>query len=273
MKHLSLLFSGICCLLLLVGCELVTSEPKRDVYYIGVAETYSMDNCLLEDETIYAPELDMCDEDAVLVKETFSSRGYDSFTSVGSNDTDREIICDSDGSAKVAEAMEKALAEAAALADDDDLTIFFYSGHGLNASYPLVLSTGTQGSEGEQLYSLYGAKTLMKKLEQIPGDKLVLIDSCFSGGFVDAAEPSGSALDKLFSDKAHGIYALTSSTGSQKSYSSVQYGLGWFTYYLCAELDAHKDIALSALHDLVRYHTDAYQTATTNSSVPADLML
>ena len=135
----------------------------------------------------------------------------------------------------------------------------------------MVLSTGTQNSDGKQLYSRYSADTLLERLKRISGDKLVLIDSCFSGGFVDAAEPSGSALDKLFSDKAHGIYALTASSGSQESKAGSPNSV--FTYYLCAELDAHKDIALSALHDLVRYHTDANQTATTNSSVPADLML
>jgi hypothetical protein len=61
-------------------------------------------------------------------------------------------------------------------ADDNDVSIFYYSGHGskaLNSEYLLVYG----GSISDLV--------LDEKLDSIKGRVIVILDSCYSGGFVD----------------------------------------------------------------------------------------
>lgn len=286
--------------LLLTGCEFTESEPTRNVHFIGIGLSYNeyvsgknTDGVAVpEGGNLYAAgdELTACTNDVTNVYTQFASRGYDSFTSYsGSGDDSQSLtyITDEDTTQGLDsyDRCISALETVAATASDSDLTIFYYSGHGWSGG-SLALSIGaetvdllnTTTTTNEPTTYLVGTlldiEDLLTYLSAIPGDKLVLVDSCYSGSLVtDWADDTSEGIERFFAD--HGdsnIYILTASSDSEKSYASSTGS--YFTNALVAELAAHSEITFSELYSNVKSDTSyKLQTATTNSSLPLDLVL
>ncbi|MFA6733015.1 MAG: caspase family protein, partial [Sphaerochaeta sp.] len=73
-------------------------------------------------------------------------------------------------------------------AKSNDLTILTYSGHGFNPSGELILAHTKTVTELDELK--LSPTTLLTWMSEIPGKKLVILDSCFSGHFVDQSSSS-----------------------------------------------------------------------------------
>lgn len=156
--------------------------------------------------------------------------------------------------------------------DDKDIVIFSYSGHGWSntnekhAKGDLVLSI-VNSAQGQ--YDTLSLKRLKAVLDSINGNKIVLLDSCFSGTFLDWCEPSeGIAGTDVFRDGAtrylegtgfaatvyfplppkknetNKIWAISATTRDQVSFDaspysadgSIQSHFGCLSYYLLEAL-------------------------------------
>ncbi len=96
-------------------------------------------------------------------------------------------------------------------ADEDDVTVFYYSGHGAKSGLAGVDYNTTTGS------GVYSFSLLQSALSQVPGKVIVLLDSCQSGGLIGK---SASGADG-FTDNAIAAFSGSSSSGlSSKAITS-----------------------------------------------------
>jgi hypothetical protein len=124
-------------------------------------------------------------------------------------------------------------------ATENDVSLFFYSGHG--SSGGSIVGTDYYGLSPSNLRAL---------LDTIPGTKIVILDSCHSGGMIGKGSETGgspaafnSAVISAFSAynrgdndlASNGYIVLTASSGSQLSQSlgdgTIYFGA--FTYGVC----------------------------------------
>ena len=183
------------------------------------------------------PYNDLTMMNAALSLSTIDGQGYSSIT------------------AKKDRTRAQILADIASLAsqpiDANDVTLFYYSGHGARAS-STESGTGLVGVDG----TLLNVPTLKSALDNIPGRVIVVLDSCYSGMFIGkSAGITQTAADTGFNDTVVNAFkgsatfvkkGLTTTnysviTASRKDETSVSVGfsnngspvyVGLATYYL-----------------------------------------
>jgi hypothetical protein len=165
------------------------------------------------------------------------------------------------------------LSDIAALAsqpiDANDVTLFYYSGHGARTSASET-GTGLVGVDG----TLLNVPTLKSALDSIPGRVIVILDSCYSGMFISKSAGLTGA-DTGFNDAVLNAFrgntgivkkALTTTnysviTASRKDETSVSVGfssngspvyVGLATYYL----------AMGAGYDILNPASSAFGSDT-----------
>lgn len=173
-----------------------------------------------------------------------------------------------DGTLGTPEALGAAIADAFSPADEDDLSILYLCTHG-------VLSSADDG----QVYLLLGdgqtesplsSKALYGLFSGIQGEKLLILDACYSGALIGRGQPAALP-DKPFDDPGllspflldTSMHVLTSAGGSESSWyydseglssgavsyfaSALSSGLG---LYGSAEADLNGDgqVSLAELH-------------------------
>ncbi|MBQ7886392.1 MAG: CHAT domain-containing protein [Clostridia bacterium] len=177
-----------------------------------------------------------------------------------------------DGTIGTVDALGAAITDAFSQADEDDLSILYLCTHG-------VLSSADDG----QVYLLLGdgqtesplsAAALYDLIRELQGEKLLILDACYSGALIGRGQPQigqlpGSRkaepalLSPFLMDSS--VHVLTSSSGSESSWyydseglssgavsyfaSALSSGLGLYGY---AEADLSGDGAVS-LSELHRY--------------------
>lgn len=172
-----------------------------------------------------------------------------------------------DGTIGTVEALAAAIDSAFGLAAEDDLSILYLCTHGVFSS-----------SDDQQVYLLLGdgntetplsADQLYELIAPIQGDKLLILDACYSGALIGRGMPeqfllaSGHAPSALLLDSS--IHVLTSASGEESSWyydaeglstgavsyfaSALSSGLG---LYGAAEADLSGDGSVS-LEELHRY--------------------
>ncbi|MBR4039145.1 MAG: CHAT domain-containing protein [Clostridia bacterium] len=175
-----------------------------------------------------------------------------------------------DGTIGTADALGHAVTDAFCDADEDDLSILYLCTHGVLSSSDdgqvyLLLGDGQTESplSGAQLYAL---------IKEIQGEKLLILDACYSGALIgrgqpktdppsDSRPPQPGFFSPFLQDSS--IHVLTSASGSESSWyydseglssgavsyfaSALSSGLG---LYGSAEADLSGDgaVTLSELH-------------------------
>lgn len=151
--------------------------------------------------------------------------------------------------------MISSISSAFAAADSNDVSLFFYSGHG-TPDGSLCGTSNTFLSVGE----------LRDCLDRIPGTKIVMLDCCYSGAHINKGEEASAsdfnnAVIRAFSampkgDLAtNGYIVLTASSKDQESsslsYVGSDFWFGAFTYGVClgSGYDMVDDIACTAWAD------------------------
>lgn len=242
----------------LANCSVNVELPERFALVYGIeayTNTYSSDPA-----TNPSPNLDYSADDAKAVCELLLAKGY-----LAAN-----TILRTDSAASKAQLILD-IAAIAAKAGKDSLFVFFYSGHGGQATYSAFTGDsepGDQDSSTEFIVpyggldpsasymrilpaNLVSDDELMRLIAQVPSrNKVVLIDACNSGGFIGAspATDGGSASEafsKYFANVDQGDIAyteavvVTASGETKESYevgtyplTGVTYNHGLFTYYL-----------------------------------------
>lgn len=96
-------------------------------------------------------------------------------------------------------------------ADDDDVTVFYYTGHGL--------SSGLAGVDsGVSATGVYTFSQLQSLLSNVPGKIIVLLDSCESGGLINKSASAGDFADNAiaaFSGASSGVAAKAITSGTK----------------------------------------------------------
>ncbi len=137
-----------------------------------------------------------------------------------------------------ASSMKSAIASAFAGADSNDISLFYYSGHGNGGASSSKYLGALCGTYGTYLT----VDELRKELDKIPGKKIVLLDSCHSGNHIgksvdsveNEAEAFNDAVISAFAakDKANlassNYYVITACGKSQTSKTVSYDGRYWF---------------------------------------------
>lgn len=186
-----------------------------------------------------------------------------------------EVLSFEDGTIGTRSAFERAVSDALGAADENDLSILYLCTHG-------VLSSSDDG----QVYLLLGdgesetplsAQELFSIVSSIQGEKLVILDACYSGALIGRGLPAPSILlpgeipaprrpqEPVLLPADPSIHVLTSADGTESSWyfdsdhlttgaisyfaSAFATGLG---LYGSAEADANGDGSVS-LAEMQRY--------------------
>ena len=186
-----------------------------------------------------------------------------------------KVLSFEDGTIGTREAFESAVTDAMGEADEDDLSILYLCTHG-------VLSSSDDG----QVYLLLGdgeaetplsAQELFAIVSSIQGEKLVILDACYSGALIGRGLPAPSILlpgeipaprkpqEPVFLPADPSIHVLTSADGTESSwyFDSDHLATGAISYfasafatglglYGSAEADANGDGSVS-LAEMQRY--------------------
>ena len=137
--------------------------------------------------------------------------------------------------------IRSAIASAFAGADGNDVSLFYFSGHGINSSTSSYLGAlcGVRDTHVK-------VSDLREWLDTVPGSKIVLLDSCHSGAHINKSagdagfdpEKFNASVIAAFSAQTKGdltngnYYVITASSKSQQSISFGynDYYVGLFTY-------------------------------------------
>lgn len=122
-------------------------------------------------------------------------------------------------------------------ADYNDVSYFYFSGHGIRANNTSYLCP-TEANYYSPTSTYISVNELETALSAIPGTKVVFLDTCYSGGFIGKAiDATTASKEKLesFNDEVVNIFSQTQSKGllttnQYKVLTSCHY------YQLCWEI-------------------------------------
>ena len=147
--------------------------------------------------------------------------------------------------------IERALAEKLAIADADDIVVFYYSGHGVDGYFIPVDFDGVHNllshKRVEQLFDASSAR-----------HKLVMADACHSGGLLAAKAYDSRSTDRLyeaFAKSQGGTALLLSSRTEEVSLEASGLRSGVFSHFVMrgmrGEADANHDkiVTVGELYD------------------------
>ncbi|MBE5776876.1 MAG: hypothetical protein E7326_05160 [Clostridiales bacterium] len=152
----------------------------------------------------------------------------------------RRIVTERDTVASLEE-LQSAAAWAYAGADENDISLFYISTHGVYSKYLPSSKAALLLSDGEREYALT-AQELYDILAPIPGTKVLILDACHSGAFI------GKGLSLQNGDNpfaGEDFKVLCSAGGSEESWywkgrddgdPTVQYGASYFASVLSKAL-------------------------------------
>ena len=178
--------------------------------------------------------------------------------------------------------IQAGIAWMASQADADDVCLFFYAGHGTHGTdiAPIDEADGWDEyicPEGNVPSTFIRDDELDDWMTPIEGKKVVMIDSCFSGGFVKGpvegvrtlpCVPYAELTDGFVRDLNKPGYAtLTAADDDESAYGSGDLNNGVFTYYVDeglagpANADADNDISAEEAFDYAEPRAIDYTAA------------
>lgn len=109
-------------------------------------------------------------------------------------------------------------------ADDNDISYFYFSGHGFldtetNISYLCPADT----SLTIDISTMISVDELESALSAIPGTKVVIIDSCHSGGFIGKVERENGSVNNKLTDFNNNVINVFSMSQSKSPLTTDQY--------------------------------------------------
>lgn len=185
MKRICLLLLGVLCL---CSCELQQNIPKGKIYFVGVALDYKNTNV----NSLYGTLNDGKElEKALLSNAKKCNRNFQSYPLYQQGFSHNKETLNLKSYPSVEHIFE-AFDDISKKANDNDITIFYFSGHGAKEDGSILCGT-TNYITGRTLLDLnklnddYLIKPieLKQKLNKIDGKKLIIIDACYSGFFRD----------------------------------------------------------------------------------------
>ena len=256
MRKLILLMLGL--ILILSSCELYMDEPEMgDVYVISIGIDYKNNQSDTDDLNGTIPDAKELFHTIMKISERAEQpwKGYLLLQEGDSHDPITLNSYEGEGVGKVNYASRDHLFDTLIAisnqATKHDLTILTYSGHGVDKTGEMVLAhTETDGQVSSINPMLVAPEDLLEAMAAIPGRKLIILDSCFSGVFVPESESSLSTVlvngiddwyAKFWEESGYelpDLYVLTASalTDSYEDPDSADHSHGVFTITLLEAL-------------------------------------
>jgi uncharacterized caspase-like protein len=250
------LLLALICIILLTGCEFTTTAPTNGkVNYLIVGLDYDDLNSTIR-------KLESCRNDALQLKKVLdqwdSEGGHGYYTGGkkfffidGKNASPTRPNTGTGFNRDITECYDyiyNSLTTLMTNASSNELTIISYSGHGLSPGKEgnggaLCMVYENKGTYKTQFYYL---GDLLSQINTIPGKKLLLMDSCYSGYAAEAFNLTqninvthSSAWASLFAQSTlydwDNFFVLTAATSQTSSYESIQKH-GYFSYALLKSL-------------------------------------
>lgn len=264
-----IILSLLTCVLMLTSCELFVKNPNNgNLHYLIIGLDYD-DIPPYEGNPEKDGSLDSCRNDALQLKKMLDqwiAEGGHGWGTTGKHLFFIDGIRTNSDRPNVNTGYNKNIGECPQFINDgleeinlaakaNDLTIISYSGHGLSPSLPgdagaLCMQNLTDKDHPEVPgnYSSYYYKLpdLLQSINQIPGRKLLIMDSCFSGNAAEAFNltqnihtVNSSAWASLFAQSTlydwDNFYVLAAATSQTTSAESKE-NHGFFTYALLKAL-------------------------------------
>ena len=157
-----------------------------------------------------------------------------------------------------------------------DVAVVFLSGHGWNAPGQDIWIFKPFDFDTDNEDSYLAGDDISRKLERMPGKKILFLDSCFSGKVLNASglksyEGTGAMNDfaNRLAAPGRGIIVFTSSMGAQMSKEDPAWGHGAFTKALLERLRLREgDSARITVNDLDSYIEERVSVLTHGQQTP-----
>lgn len=163
------------------------------------------------------------------------------------------------------------LSNVAQAASEEDLLLFYFSGHGMaqdGESYLLARDTRLAALK----HTAVAMRDVREIMEQSPAHaKVIVLDACHSGASIGKAEPimTPEFIQRVFAE-AEGMAVLASCKQGQQSWEWREQQRSVFTYYLLEALSGKADLdgkGFVTVSDTSRYVTDGVKAWAVNSGV------
>ena len=237
-------------LLMLSSCELFYSPSSPTIRMVTVASDYS--NLPGINRLIVCPK----DQDAIVDQFEYlaTESGYEyegvhityedsklysvissSKNGIKTFQTTKNSPYSSSSEKHMKNAISNAFRYVSSQSSDDDITIFYYTGHGAKGDEFSWVENGTLFFERDSKDCIL-VEELFDMMSSIKGKKLIIIDACYSGAFVydDIYYPT-SAMDayKILLEtptiKNDNLWILSSSRSTEESWTDNAIGYSKFT--------------------------------------------
>ncbi len=200
-----------------------------------------------------ALRMQFCSEAAADMARLLAARGYQV--------TQLHEHPGSDGRATLAR-VQRALSAMMRAADEDDVVLFYFGGHGLLVGQrPVLLTSDARRRRGRYVTGVLPVSTLLARLRGRPRWTVVLLDACQMGLTLD---PSSSRSTAAVQERAGGFALLSGSTSDDVTQDSVAGG-GAFTLALLdglsgAAADPDGGVRFSSLARHVQQWVEQWKT-------------
>jgi len=164
------------------------------------------------------------------------------------------------------------LSVVAQAASEDDLLLFYFSGHGMaqdGESYLLARDTKLAALK----HTALAMKDIREIIEQSPAHaKVIVLDACHSGASIGkaAATMTPEFIQRVF-EEAEGMAVLASCKANQQSWEWPEKQRSVFTYYLLEALTGKADFEnkhFVTVRDVSNYVADGVKAWAVDRSVP-----
>ncbi|PEK93293.1 caspase family protein [Bacillus mycoides] len=164
------------------------------------------------------------------------------------------ITCGGTGDV-IKEDFDNALARMASITNEEDVLLFYFSGHGQNfdQQHHLILSD-----------DFISTNELIKSLERIPAkSKVVFLDCCYSGNYSIEDLVSAEVNQMITEFHGKGYAVFSSSNAEQVSYGHPDKPISIFTSFLCDAFESKLivkkgKVSLNDIHKLVKLYLDIW---------------
>ena len=259
MKRLLLILTLVCLLFTLTSCELFYGETKRDIYLLSVGLSYDIEDDKnsqqntspnQNEENLLNPLAGTLPDQKGIREElkVLTEKDGSTFHEIALIEDNKTITFETNMSFTLPSSDEKemkknivsAITYMSEKVKENDIFIFYYAGHGnKNGALLFYVTKNKNTNEGTRSISStikeewqFPPNQLISLISNnIKGNKLLILDSCYSGNFIeDEVKESSFAsayrdIMKSYEKRSKNLWIMAAAQKYQKSWEENKHGL------------------------------------------------